>query len=56
MQKLKIPKWADKKGYLREGDCSINKDEIHNYEVQPEQRHQIYIPKYDEMCIILCFC
>ncbi len=25
------------KGYLREGDCSINKDEIHKHEVQPEQ-------------------
>jgi hypothetical protein len=25
------------KGYLGEGDCSINKDEIHKLEVQPEQ-------------------
>jgi len=25
------------KGYLGEGDCSVNKDEIHKLEVQPEQ-------------------
>jgi hypothetical protein len=25
------------KGYLGDGDCSINKDEIHKLEVQPEQ-------------------
>jgi hypothetical protein len=55
MQRLKIPKGEDKKGYLGEGDCSVNKDEIHKHEVQPEQQHQIDIPEYDEMCIILCF-
>ncbi len=44
------------KGYLGEGDCSINKDEIHKHKVQPEQQHQSNIPEYDEMCIILCFC
>jgi hypothetical protein len=25
------------KGYLGEGDCSVNKDEIHKHEGQPEQ-------------------
>jgi hypothetical protein len=44
------------KGYLGEGDCFVNKDEIHKHQVQPEQLHQISIPEYDEMCIILCFC
>jgi hypothetical protein len=43
------------KGCLGEGDCSVNKDEIHEHEVQPEQRHQIDIPEYDEVCIIFCF-
>ena len=43
------------KGYLGEGGCSINKDEILKHKVQPEQQHKVNIPEYDEMCIILCF-
>jgi hypothetical protein len=36
-------------------DCSVNKDETLKHEMQPEQRHKVNIPEYDEMCIILCF-
>ncbi len=54
--KIEDSQRGGQKGYLGEDDCSVNKDEIHKLEVQPEQRYQIDIPEYDEMCIILCFC
>ncbi len=54
--KIEDSQRGGQKGYLGEGDCSVNKVEIHKLEVQPEQRHQIDIPEYDEMCIILCLC
>ncbi len=54
--KIEDSRRGRQKGYLGESDCSINKDEIHKREVQPEQQHQINITEYDEMCIILCFC
>jgi hypothetical protein len=54
--KIEDSRRGGQKGYFGEGDCSINKDEIHKHEVQLEQQHQIDIPEYDEMCIILCFC
>ena len=54
--KIEVSRRGGQKGYLGEGDCSVNKDEVHKHEVQPEQQHQINIPEYDEMCILLCFC
>ncbi len=54
--KIEDSRRGRQKGYLGEGDCSVNKDEIHKHEVQTEQQHQIDIPEYDEMSIILCFC
>ena len=54
--KIEDSQRGGQKGYLGEGDYSVNKDEIHKHEVQPEQQHQINIPEYDEMCVILCFC
>ncbi len=53
--KIEDSRRGGQKRYLEEGDCSVNKDEIHKHEVQPEQRHQIDIPEYDEMCTISCF-
>ncbi len=53
--KIEDSRRGGQKGYLGEGDCSVNKDKIHKHEVQPEERHQRDIPEYDEMCIILCF-
>ncbi len=53
--KIEDSRRGGQKGYLGEGDCSVNKDEIHKLEVQPEQQHKVNIPEYDEMCIILCF-
>jgi hypothetical protein len=35
--KIEDSQRGGQKGYLGEGDCSINKDEIHKHEVQPEQ-------------------
>ncbi len=54
--KIEDSQRGGQKGYLGEGGCSVNKDEIHKHEVQPEQQHQINIPEYDEICIILYFC
>ncbi len=54
--KIEDSRRGRQKGYLGEGDCSANKDEIFKHEVQPEQRHKVNIPEYDEMCIMLCFC
>jgi hypothetical protein len=54
--KIEDSQRGGQKGYLREGDCSVNKDEILKHEVQPEHQHKVNIPEYDEMCIILCFC
>ncbi len=54
--KIEDSRRGGQKGYLGDGDCSVNKDEIHKHEVQPEQQHHIDIPEYVEMCIILCFC
>ncbi len=53
--KIEDSQRGGQKGYLGEGDRSVNKDEIHKHEVQPEQQHQTDIPEYDKMCIILCF-
>jgi hypothetical protein len=53
--KIEDSRRGGQKGYLGEGDCSVNKDEIHKLEVQPEQQHKVNLPEYDEMCIILCF-
>jgi hypothetical protein len=53
--KIEDSQKGGQKGYLGEGDCSINKDEILKHEVQPEQQDKVNKPKYDEMCIILCF-
>ncbi len=35
--KIEYSRRGGQKGYLGEGDCSVNKDEIHKHEVQPEQ-------------------
>jgi hypothetical protein len=35
--KIKDSRMSGQKRYLGEGDCSVNKDEIHKHELQPEQ-------------------
>jgi hypothetical protein len=37
LAKIEDSRRGGQKGYLGEGDCSVNKDEIHKLEVQPEQ-------------------
>ncbi len=35
--KIEDSQTGGQEGYLGEGDCPVNKDEIHKLEVQPEQ-------------------
>jgi hypothetical protein len=51
--KIEDSRRGGQKGYLGEGDCSINKDEIHKLEVQPEQRHQINIYTIKDLSVVV---